>query len=105
MIACEAGLTPSEFWDLSWRELDAVLIGHRNRQESEWRYTREMVAELRNIFSALTTKAGRRIKTYTGAQMIPLESDNVIIKEVRKSTYTDFINFCERMNIPLNMVN
>jgi len=98
--ACEAGLTPEEFWRLSWRELDAVLIAHQNNKEEAWRHTRELVAMSYNNVIAPRQK---RIKLTPGKEMIPLPSDEPI--DIRPlSTLAEFKRYCKKMNIDWNPI-
>lgn len=56
---CEVGLSPNEFWDLSWYEWGLYLLRHKKKSEKEfalhersWEQTRIMWATLININSS-----------------------------------------------------
>lgn len=59
MAVSEIGLSPSEFWELTWYEWGLYLLRLKNRQEKEkqhwetgWEQTRILWATLININSA-----------------------------------------------------
>lgn len=40
VMASESGISPPDFWKLTYRELENHLMGYSNKRKDEWRRTR-----------------------------------------------------------------
>lgn len=78
----EIGLSPSEFWDLSWYEWGLYLLRLKSRRESEHRGWEQEWDRMRTLLVTLRRVNGD--KTVKPKDIIELSFDKHEIKEISK---------------------
>lgn len=70
-MAIKSGLTPVEFWNLSWWEWDCIANAYNEKEENEWRRVRQVVTMLYNV------NVTKRSQLKKPEEIMPLPNDNI----------------------------
>lgn len=73
MQSARAGLKPSEFWEMDFREWSNYMDGVQLKEEDKWRHTRELLAAIYNAAGANRLKGNELIQ-------LPSEKEETVIK-------------------------
>ena len=89
MKAAECGITPSEFWKMTWKDFQVMVMAKERNEVNEWRRFRSVVHIL---YAANTTDKPAK----SASEIMPLPGDPIrdrgkaLTKEELKKTFKIF---------------
>ena len=86
--ACEAGISPIEFWQLTYRDIDNSLRGYAERRKDEWRRTR---------FGAYITYCANAKDPVSMEEFLPIDKEKKDPKK-RLMTKREYIKMQQNWN-------